>query len=73
MELLLGGKGEAPRDKRSEEAQTEEQGDARLGASGLMEAVVAPSNIQAALKRVWQNKGSPGIDGMKVEELPEYL
>ena len=27
----------------------------------------------AALKRVRQNKGSPGIDGMTVEDLPVYL
>lgn len=31
------------------------------------------SNLQAALKRVRQNKGSPGIDGMTVDELPDYL
>jgi group II intron reverse transcriptase/maturase len=30
-------------------------------------------NLQAALKRVRKNKGSPGIDGMTVDELPEYL
>jgi group II intron reverse transcriptase/maturase len=38
-----------------------------------MEAVVEPRNLRAALKRVKQNKGSPGIDGMSVEELPNYL
>jgi RNA-directed DNA polymerase len=38
-----------------------------------MEAVVEPRNLRAALKRVRQNKGSPGIDGMSVEELPNYL
>ena len=44
-----------------------------LGASDLLERVLARSNLQAALKRVRQNKGSPGIDGMKVDELPNYL
>ena len=38
-----------------------------------MEAVVEPRNLRAALKRVRQNKGSAGIDGMSVEELPNYL
>jgi RNA-directed DNA polymerase len=38
-----------------------------------MEEVVARSNVRAALKRVRQNRGSPGIDGMTVEELPQYL
>jgi group II intron reverse transcriptase/maturase len=30
-------------------------------------------NLQAALKRVRKNKGSAGIDGMTVDELPDYL
>jgi group II intron reverse transcriptase/maturase len=38
-----------------------------------MEEVVEASNAKAALKRVKQNKGSPGIDGMTVEDLPDYL
>jgi group II intron reverse transcriptase/maturase len=38
-----------------------------------MEAVVERRNLQTALKRVRQNKGSPGIDGMTVDELPDYL
>ena len=38
-----------------------------------MEEVVERSNARAALKRVRQNKGSPGSDGMTVEELPKYL
>jgi RNA-directed DNA polymerase len=38
-----------------------------------MERVVEGSNVQAALKRVKKNKGSPGIDGMTVEELPTWL
>jgi retron-type reverse transcriptase len=38
-----------------------------------MEAVVERSNARAALKRVRQNKGSPGSDGMTVEELPKHL
>jgi group II intron reverse transcriptase/maturase len=38
-----------------------------------MEAVVERGNAIAALRRVRQNRGSPGIDGMTVEELPKYL
>ena len=38
----------------------------------LMEEVVAPDNIVRAMKRVVANKGSPGIDGMTVDELPAY-
>ena len=39
----------------------------------LMEKVVERKNLTAAFKRVTQNKGAPGIDGMKVEELLPYL
>jgi group II intron reverse transcriptase/maturase len=38
-----------------------------------MEQVVERSNVKAALKRVKENKGSPGTDGMTVDELPQYL
>jgi RNA-directed DNA polymerase len=38
-----------------------------------MEEVVARENLLRALKRVRSNKGSPGVDGMTVAELPAYL
>ena len=38
-----------------------------------MEVVVERSNVVRALKRVKQNKGSPGVDGMTVDELPKHL
>jgi RNA-directed DNA polymerase len=39
----------------------------------LMEEVVERQNLQAALRQVRANKGSPGIDGMSVDELPDFL
>jgi RNA-directed DNA polymerase len=39
----------------------------------LMEEVCQRDNLVKALKRVKANKGSPGIDGMKVEGLSDYL
>jgi group II intron reverse transcriptase/maturase len=39
----------------------------------MMERVVEAGNVKAALRRVKQNGGSPGIDGMTVEELPTWL
>jgi RNA-directed DNA polymerase len=39
----------------------------------LMEEVCERENCKQALAKVKANKGSPGIDGMTVEELPEYL
>jgi RNA-directed DNA polymerase len=38
-----------------------------------MEEVVERENLIKALKRVQANQGSPGVDGMTVEELPGYL
>jgi retron-type reverse transcriptase len=38
----------------------------------LLEAVVERDNLQAALARVRQNQGSPGIDGRTTEELLPY-
>ena len=38
-----------------------------------MERVCERANLKAALKRVRKNKGSAGIDGMTVDELPEHL
>lgn len=39
----------------------------------LMEAVCESKNLKQALRRVKGNGGKPGIDGMKVEELPAWL
>jgi len=39
----------------------------------LMEEVCGRENCLQALKRVKSNKGSPGIDGMTVDDLSAYL
>lgn len=39
----------------------------------LMEEVITLKNLKRALKRVRANKGAPGVDGMAVDELPDYL
>lgn len=41
--------------------------------NSLMEAVCERANLKKALRRVKANKGSPGGDGMTVEQLPDYL
>jgi RNA-directed DNA polymerase len=38
-----------------------------------LEEVCGRENCQQALKRVKANRGSAGIDGMTVEQLPDYL
>jgi RNA-directed DNA polymerase len=39
----------------------------------LMEEVSEQGNLKQALKQVKANRGSPGVDGMKVDELAGYL
>jgi RNA-directed DNA polymerase len=39
----------------------------------LMEEVCERENLKAALERVKANKGSPGVDGMTVGEIKDYL
>ncbi|MGX7200657.1 group II intron reverse transcriptase/maturase, partial [Enterococcus nangangensis] len=39
----------------------------------LMVQILDNENLSAALKRVKQKKGSPGVDGMEVEELSSYF
>jgi group II intron reverse transcriptase/maturase len=73
MELPMNGRGEASSEQRSGEAFSATSGTGRSGSDHLMEMVVEPGNLRAALKRVKANKGSPGIDGMTVEALPAYL
>jgi RNA-directed DNA polymerase len=42
-------------------------------ADNLLEEILDPENLKAALKRVKANKGSAGIDRITVELLPDYL
>lgn len=72
-ELSLEARGEASFGQRSGEASTATNRNERSGNDRLMELVVERSNAKAALKRVVQNKGSSGVDGMTVDELPKYL
>jgi RNA-directed DNA polymerase len=72
-----GGSGEAARAGARVETLTVGLGNERSGTQeeqrGLMELAVERQNCFAALARVKANKGSPGIDGMTVGELPAYL
>lgn len=68
-----GRSGEAVKVGTGVEAPTARRGTERSGTGGLMELVVERRNCLAALRRVRSNKGSPGIDGMTVGELPAYL
>lgn len=41
--------------------------------SSLIDRVLERNNLLRALKQVRRNKGAPGIDGMTVDDLPDYL
>jgi RNA-directed DNA polymerase len=41
--------------------------------NGLFERIIDRNNLNEAFKRVRANKGSHGVDGMKVDELLQYL
>lgn len=72
-----------PAESRSEAPRTAEEGTETLmakrrteslaGTERLMEEVCELGNWQQAIKRVKANKGSPGVDGMTVNELPDFL
>ncbi len=73
FELPLESRGEAPRLERSGEAAAAVRRDERSGDGDLMDRIVERGNLLRALKRVRQNQGSPGVDGLTVDELPACL
>ena len=38
-----------------------------------LEKILESANLNAALKKVESNKGAPGVDGMKTDELRQYI
>ena len=65
-----------PRDAGREE--TESSGvrsgpESPASTNRLMEAVCERENLKAALRQVKANKGSPGVDGMSVGGIKDYL
>jgi RNA-directed DNA polymerase len=65
--------GETPSSQRRGEPRPATNETERSGTDHLMEEVVESRNVEEALKRVRRNKGSPGIDGMTVDELGRHL
>ena len=59
--------------KGTETLVAKRKSESLAGTERLMEEVCELENSKQALQRVKANKGSPGVDGMTVEELPEYL
>jgi RNA-directed DNA polymerase len=68
-------RGEAPMDSRegTESLTAKRRAESPAIGERLMEEVCERENCKQALARVKANKGSPGVDGMRVHELPGYL
>jgi len=66
--------GEAPRASREETESSGARNDTDKPASRdrMMEAICEWENLKDAMWRVKANKGSAGIDGVSVDELPDY-
>jgi retron-type reverse transcriptase len=73
MELAFGERGEAPTAVASGQATTAAPDRDDLATSSLLEKVLERPNLVRAWRRVKQNGGSPGIDGMTVEDLRDWL
>jgi RNA-directed DNA polymerase len=69
------GRSDAPKttEKGTETLVAKRKTESLAGTERLMEEVCELDNCKQALQRVKANKGSPGVDGMTVNELPEYL
>src|SRR6267154_2279088 len=69
------GRSDAPKaaEKGTETLVAKRKTESLAGTERLMEEVCELENSKQALQRVKANKGSPGVDGMTVDELPEYL
>ena len=71
--LTLEGRGEAPRAERSVQRPSAKVDEQSPAVGSLLERIVSRSNMQRAWKRVKRNGGSPGVDGVTVEEGAAWL
>jgi RNA-directed DNA polymerase len=69
------GRSDAPKttEKGTETLVAKRKPESLAETERLMEEVCEWENCKQALQRVKANKGSPGVDGMTVEELADYL
>jgi hypothetical protein len=56
-----------------ESAAGKREGPESISSFAVLAEVLERTNRQRALEQVRQNQGAPGIDGMSVEERPDYL
>ena len=72
VEVELQGKSKVPSNSMVL-PNRESVNDEAFDTSRLLEEVLERKNMLSALKRVISNKGSHGVDGMKIDELREHI
>ncbi len=72
-ERVVTGEGEAHAEAARDEARPAFQQQTGLGREDLLWQALSRENMAAAWKRVKANKGSAGIDGLTIEQTPEFL
>ena len=72
VEVELQGKSKVPSNSMVL-PNRESVNDEAFDTSRLLEEVLERNNMLLALKRVISNKGSHGVDGMKIDELREHI
>lgn len=75
LAFMAESRSEAPRAVRggTESSMAGRRTESPAISEQLMEEVIERGNLREALRRVKANKGSPGVDGMTVDELAGYL
>jgi len=75
LAFMVEDAGEAPKTAigGTESLRAKRGAESPAVAEQLMEEVCERENCKQALARVKANKGSPGVDGMTVDDLPDYL
>ena len=75
LAFMAERRGEAPRAacEGTESRAVKHASESPASTECLMEEVCQRENLKRALQRVRSNKGSPGVDGMTVGDLPDYL
>jgi RNA-directed DNA polymerase len=69
------GRGEAPRSSkgRIEVTAAGPSMESQADTSKLIQEVLESENLKEALRRVKANAGAPGVDGITVDQLTDYL
>src|SRR5215472_8639380 len=67
------GEARKAKTEAAESCQAEHAIESPASTHRLMEEVCERQNLREALRRVKANKGSPGVDGMTIDEITDYL